>query len=411
MTSTTTVRARPALHFTPRAGWINDPHGVVFAGGRYHMFYQHNPAGIAWESAVTWGHATSPDLISWTEEPIALAPEPGEVGCWSGGVVPDPPALFYTRIVRGDPAHGQIARAVGTDDLMSWRRDPAASVIAAPPPGVVEFRDPAVWRAAAGWRMVVGGRLATGVGAAVQYRSADLTTWSYDGVLVSGTGPSMWECPQLFPLDGTWVLMVSVLRDGTPDRVAYALGDYDGQRFSARVWGRFGHGDQMYATTAFTDAHGRRCAMSWLRERGNAAPPGSPWAGAISIPWVLRVDGDRLLAAPHSNLAVAPGPALALALDGTGTVGVGDLTVGLDRSVTVEDAGGPVLRMDRGAGPVWLLADADLIEVVVAGVSGIGTARCPVDPAADVRVEGAATARATRFAAMPNGQSRRYAST
>jgi beta-fructofuranosidase len=404
-------RSRPALHFTPRAGWINDPHGVVFAGGRYHLFYQYNAAGTVWDPAIAWGHATSPDLVSWTEQPVALAPEGTEVGCWSGAVVPDPPTLFYTRIVSGDPAHGQIARAVGTPDLSSWRRDKAGSVIATPPEGVVEFRDPMVFPAGDGWRMVVGGQLADGPGALLQYRSADLITWSYDGVLTADAGPSMWECPQLFPLDGTWVLIVSVMRDGVAEAVEYALGDYDGTRFTARTRGRFGHGDQMYATTAFTDADGRRCVMSWLRERGNAAPTGSPWAGAISVPWVLRVDGDRLVAAPHPNLPTAAGPALALELDGTGVVAVGDVTVRLDRSVTISAGAAPLLTMERGAGPVWLLADADLIEVVVDGVAGIGTARCPVDPAADVLIEGPATARINRFAAVPNGQSRRHAST
>ena len=92
-------------------------------------------------------------------------------------------------------------------------------------------------------------------------------------------------------------------------------------------------------------------------------------------------------------------------------VAVGDVTVRLDRSVTISAGGAPLLTMDRGAGPVRLLADAGLIEVVVDGVAGIGTARCPVDPAAEVRVQGPATAGITRFAAEPNGQSRRHAST
>jgi beta-fructofuranosidase len=367
-----------------------------------------------WDAAVSWGHATSPDLVSWTEQQVALAPGSNEVGCWSGAVVPDPPTLFYTRIVPGDPAYGQIARAVGSPDLNSWRREPAGSVIPAPPPDVVEFRDPMVWRAGDGWRMVVGGSLTGGGGAALQYRSTDLTSWAYDGVVASSSdaGPATWECPQLFPLDGAWVLIVSVLRSGAPQVVDYALGDYDGQRFTARTWGRFGHGDLTYATTVFTDADGRRCAMSWLRERGNVAPAGSPWAGAISVPWVLRVQGDRLLATPHPNLAAArAGPALALTLDGAGVAAVGGLTVRLDRSVTISDGGTVLLTLDRDAGPVRLLADADLVEVVADGVSGIGAARCPVDPGAQVRVEGPVTARITRFAAMPNGQFRRHAST
>jgi uncharacterized protein (DUF1810 family) len=188
--------------------------------------------------------------------------------------------------------------------------------------------------------MLLGARLTCGDGAALQYRSADLITWDYDGVLAqrsprdtAGTWTgSMWECPQLFALDGTWVLLISILDAGVPQYVAYALGDYDGRRFAARVWGRFGHGDLIYATTAFLDADGRRCVMSWLRERGGAAPAGSPWAGALSLPWVLRVEGDLLVARPHPNLPVG-----AVVADG---------------------------RTQR-------IVDFDLVEMVEDGVSGI----------------------------------------
>ncbi|HEU4348804.1 MAG TPA: glycoside hydrolase family 32 protein [Actinoplanes sp.] len=350
------ARRRPRLHFTPQQGWINDPYGVVWSDDRYHLFFQYNPAATTWRAAVTWGHATSADLVSWQEQPIALVPEPGELGCWSGSVVLSDqgvPTLFYTRVTAEDPALGQIARAVGDPALGRWRRDPPESVIT-PPAEAEEFRDPYVWRAPDGWRMLVGARLRDGVGAALQYRSADLREWAYDGVLArrpstetagAWTG-SMWECPQLFPLDGTWVLLLSVLHDHVLHDVAYALGDYDGRRFTPEVWGEFSRGGQMYATTSFVDRAGRRCVMSWLREAG-VTPEGSPWAGALSVPWVLRVDGDLLVADPHPNLAGYHG----------------------DRAPHLPD-GPDAVRT--------LIVDADIMEMTLTGRSGITTSRRPV---------------------------------
>jgi beta-fructofuranosidase len=336
-------RPRPRLHFTPRTGWLNDPHGIVHTGGRYHLFFQYNPASTTWAAAISWGHATSADLVTWTEEPVALTPEAGETGCWSGDVVLSDrgvPTLFYTSVpAGGDLRRGRIVRAVGEPSMTGWRRD-AVPVIEELPGDVVELRDPYVWRAADSWRMIIGaGR--PGAGAIVQYSSDDLRDWSYDGIAAerpqSETGGratgSMWECPQLFPLDGTWVLLVSPLADGRPAGVAYALGDYDGKRFTPHVWGDFGHGDVMYASTSFVDAEGRRCVMSWLRETHDVT--GSPWAGAMSLPWVLRVRGDLLVASPHPNLAAH-----------------------LDPASTV-------------------VTDADIVESIRDGVSGVAVARTP----------------------------------
>ena len=300
-----TARPRPQLHFTPASGWINDPHGPVWADGRYHLFFQHNPAGTGWDPAIHWGHATSPDLLTWHEEPVALSPEPGELGCWSGAVVlgdRGEPTIFYTRVTERGQRIGEIVRATADPGLKEWTRDPGP-VLPPPPPEVAEFRDPYVGRAADDWRMVVGAGLRGGSGAVLQYRSPDLRTWVYDGVAACFPDPAgaMWECPALFPLDGAWVLLVSVLRGGVPSGVHYAIGDYDGRRFAPRVWGQFA-GDPVYATTAFTDRDGRRCAISWLREEG-----GNPWSGALSLPWVLRLDRDLLVADPHPSWADLPG--------------------------------------------------------------------------------------------------------
>ena len=88
--------------------------------------------------------------------------------------------------------------------------------------------------------------------------------------------------PQLFELDGSWVMLVSVWDDDVLYHVVYALGDYDGHQFLPRVWGRFSYGQQLYATTTFTDTAGRRCVMSWMREQNNTPPANSDWASAIA---------------------------------------------------------------------------------------------------------------------------------
>jgi beta-fructofuranosidase len=373
------ARRRPRVHFTPRRGWLNDPYGVIHADGRYHLFYQYNPAATAWAAALSWGHATSPDLLLWTEQPVALTPEPGETGCWSGSVVsgPDGPTLFYTRVADG----GQVARATGAD-FASWRRAPAASVIAERPPGVVQMRDPAVRAEGDGWRMVLGARLVDGSGAVLQYSSPDTRTWAYQGVLVARPGAGMWECPQFFPLGDVWVLIVSV-----PDRgVAYAIGDYDGGRFTPRTFDDFGRGGLMYATTTFLDSAGRRCAMSWLREPDDAAPEGSPWSGALSVPWVLSVRDSRLLAAPHPDLDRY------LVDGGTG------LRVDGGRVLDGDDV---LLDLPPG-GEITVIVDADLVEAAVEGVSGLATARRtgPGEPGV----------RLLRFATGPGGQPGAHAS-
>ncbi len=426
-------RPRPVLHFTPHRGWVNDPHGIVHDGARYHLFFQYNPVAAVWAPAVHWGHAVSADLLTWAERPVALTPEDGEAGCWSGSLVVDGagPAILYTRVLDPDPALGQVAVARGSADLESWRREPRPSVVDGPPAGldVTAFRDPYVWRAGDGWRMVLGASLGGRVGAAVQYRSADLVTWHADGVLAqrpttetegAWTG-AMWECPQFFELDGAWVLLVSVWAEEVLHHVAYALGDYDGRRFTARTWGRLSHGDQMYATTSFLDADGRRCILSWLRERPDAAPDDR--AGAHSLPWVLRRDGDLLLVDPHPSLArgseaVAttagapldldpPGLAAQVLLDtaGAATLARGGLTVTVDPAagtVTLAEEGAPLLTMPAGPGGrqvVRLVVDADIVEVTVDGVAGIGTTRCAAEPAARLTVDpaGAATVRVTRY--------------
>lgn len=310
----TAARIRPTAHFTVRAGFTNDPHGILHVDGRYHMFFQHSPGATHWTPGCHWGHAVSDDLLHWEELDIALAPEPDEVGCWSGCAVVDDrgPVILYTRIPHGDWARGEVALARPRVGMAAWRRDPVASVIPGPPaePGFSVFRDPQVRRDGDVWRAVVGGGLQGAGGCVAQFSSPDLHDWTFDGVIAersaddheprwTGTG---WECPQLLQVDGHWVLLFGVWDDHRIFDVAYALGDLVDGQFQARTWGTFTHGPELYATTTFTDADGHPCALSWIREHGDRVPEGSPWCGAMSLPVRLRVEGERLVATQHPTL-------------------------------------------------------------------------------------------------------------
>jgi beta-fructofuranosidase len=375
---------RPGFHVTAPTGWINDPLGVTWHSdgpeepGRYELFVQYNPKAAEWAPACHWGQLRSRDLVRWEWMGTALSPGAGEDGCWSGSVVVHEgvPVIVYTSVSVPDLDAGRIALAFGEPEWMRWASDEPGPVLSGPPPelGLSHFRDPFVWREDDGWRMAVGGGRGSGP-VAVQYSSPDLRNWAFDGILAerpAGAPESgaVWECVQFFPLDGAWVLLVSVWNDGEPRRMAGAVGEYDGRRFAPRTWQRFTATDAGYAATAFLDAGGRRCAISWVRESG---PPGNDWAGVLTVPVVLALERDRIVMAPHPALAAARTGDLAAL--GPTRLGQDPLALGpfdpfLDGMLTVPVDGGRV-RLALVAG------DAELLVLVVDPDDGLVGLRRP----------------------------------
>lgn len=301
---------RPRLHLTAEEGWINDPLGLTYHGGRYHLFFQHVPGQTQWSPNCHWGHATSDDLLHWTRGPIALAPGDGDDGCWSGSIVTDPPTLFYTTVDQADVQIGRVRVAHPDADWTTWSK---GEVLAAVPPGVdaVAYRDPFVFVDGDQWRMLMGAGLRDGTATALLYTSPDLRHWTYDGELVSRptseTEPvwtgTVWECPQLFPLGDKWIFTVSVWEPFVPHYEAYAVGSYRDGRFVPERWSRLTYGPSYYAGSTYTDADGRRGLIYWLRGIN-----GRDWAGANSIPHLLSLRGETLVAEPHPNLLALRGP-------------------------------------------------------------------------------------------------------
>ena len=310
---------RPQYHLLPAHNWMNDPNGPIFFRGRYHMFHQYNPQAAVWGN-MNWAHATSPDMIHWQHEPIALSPTvngPDCDGVFSGSAVLDngkptviytgvaPPTAQYEATLR-DGVHtwreSQCLAVAEDDDLRIWKKLPEP-VIAAPPAGlnVTGFRDPCLWREGDLWMLILGSGFSGRSGAILLYSSPDLRQWTYLHPLIEGSptvhtdvnpvdSGKMWECPDFFPLGGKHVLLIS-----TMGKVRWRVGTYARQRFVAEKegvvdWGAY------YAAKTMLDAEGNRILWGWITEtRPDADLIAAGWAGAMSLPRVLTLNTENEL--------------------------------------------------------------------------------------------------------------------
>ena len=394
---------RPEFHFTAPSGWINDPHGITYRDGRYHLFYQYVPESLVWAPNCHWGHATGPDLFDWTVQPVALAPGDGDDGIWTGSLVTDDAGestIFYTSVVQPGIGIGRVRRAHPADpEWLTWAKE---GVVATAPAelDIIAYRDPFVFRDGEGWRMFVGAGLADGTATALSYSSADLAEWSYDGIAVqrstTETQPvwtgALWECPQLFELDGRHVMVTSVWDDDVLHYVIYAVGDYVDGNFTPTSWGRLSYGPSYYAPSFFRDADGKPSLTFWLR---HVEDRDAGWASAHSIPHTLSLVGETLVATPHAGLEkyrreVTTSRIAGLAADcswqpapgGHFSVASGPTVLA---SLVFDGEG---LRIQQGSeswpmpfsdGPVRIIVDGPTLEVSTDG----GVFAVPVAPAAD----------------------------
>ena len=293
---------RPLFHFLPPHNWMNDPNGLFFWKGRYHLFYQYNPREAVW-GTICWGHASSLDMVHWVDHPPALVPEKGtgdENGCWSGCIVEHKgvPTAVYSGFV--EPERTPIMLAHAEDDhLDAWKKSSMNPVIAGAPGGVrqTDFRDPYVWRESDRWKMLVGAGMTNGDSAVFSYDSPDLVNWTYRGPFFRDGGISsvrMWECPNLFPLGERYVLLVSLFPD--LQGVYYFIGDYDGRVFSPTEEGYFERGSLFYAPQTRLFPDGRVILFGWiLEDRSEQAVQRAGWAGVQSLPRQLAINAQGCL--------------------------------------------------------------------------------------------------------------------
>ncbi|WP_254545381.1 GH32 C-terminal domain-containing protein [Halomarina pelagica] len=342
---------RPRYHVTSPANWLNDPNGLVHWNGRYHVFYQYNPAG-PFHGTIHWGHAVSDDLVRWEDEPVALSPDPDgpdRDGCWSGcTVVHDGTPTFVYTGGRGGIQLPCLATAEDPD-LRRWRKDPDNPVIEEAPVELdvlnsdhwhAEFRDHCVWRDGEFWYQLIGSGITDVGGTVLRYRSADLREWTYLGPVLTGTwegAGAMWECPELLDLGERELLHVSNYAD-----VWYFLGELDDGRFHVDSRGKLDYGD-FYAPQSLTDETGRELTFGWLPEaRSERAQWDAGWSGALSLPRELSLAEDgglRQRPAPEvTDLRRSHAALTDLVVDGETPLDASGTALELALTVRVEDA-------------------------------------------------------------------------
>jgi len=325
---------RPQFHYSPPKAWLNDPNGMVYYEGEYHLFYQHHPHGDVW-GPMHWGHAVSADLVHWEQLPIALAPdENGYI--FSGSAVVDRNdtsgffgggsglvAIFTHHL---DVADGRSVQrqslAYSADKGRTWTMYAGNPVLE--DARFVDFRDPKVFwdEGAQRWRMVLaaGDRVAF-------YSSPNLVDWTFGSEfgMTEGSHAGVWECPDLFELDveneegvRKWVLLVSIGDD--PDapegsRTQYFVGSFDGERFvndaspETVLW--LDHGRDNYAGVTWSDIpaeDGRKLFIGWMSNWKYAnLTPTDGWRSAMTLPRTLSLRSDggqlRLVQRPAAELA------------------------------------------------------------------------------------------------------------
>ena len=303
---------RPQYHLLPAANWMNDPNGPIFYRGRYHMFYQYNPNGAFWGS-MHWAHASSPDMIHWRHEPVALAPTPDgndRDGVFSGSAILDgeTPTVIYTGVlpptspseITLDDGHHkwrevQCLATSKDPDLRSWQKLPKAIISRPPDVAITGFRDPCVWREGRDWLLALGSGIKGKGGTVLLYQSSDLRNWTYLHPLIEGQGTGhptrnpvdngeMWECPDFFPLGDHHVLLYA-----TMGKVLWKTGHYRDRRFTAENEGVVDFG-AYYAAKTMLDAIGNRILWGWIPEtRPETQYRKAGWAGLMSLPRSLSI--------------------------------------------------------------------------------------------------------------------------
>ena len=319
---------RPGFHLGARVGWMNDPNGFSFYQGQYHMFYQYYPYDSHW-GPMHWGHAVSRDLLHWEYLPAVLAPDMpyDHAGCFSGSAIELPDGrhlLLYTGVSREVTESGEL-RDVQTQNLAigdgvnykKYAHNPVITAADLPEGGSREhFRDPKIWREPDGtYRAIAANYAGEGGGQMLIFRSDDGFAWRFDSVLSKNDGRigRMWECPDLFHLDGVDVLLASS-QDMLPkgfeyhngNGTFYFLGHIDPATgaFVEESDHAADYGIDFYAPQTILTPDGRRVMIGWMQnwDTCNLHTKSTPWFGQMSLPRELHVKDGILYQTPVREL-------------------------------------------------------------------------------------------------------------
>jgi fructan beta-fructosidase len=302
---------RPRFHFTPAQGWMNDPNGMIYLNGQYHLFFQHYPDSTVW-GPMHWGHATSSDLVQWKEQPIALYPDSigmifsgssvldknNTSGLGRGGVAPLV-AIFTQHYMPGEKAgrtdFQNQSIAYSLDEGKTWTKYAGNPVLKTP--NLKDFRDPKVIWYAPTQKWIMSLAVADHV---ELYSSPNLINWTKESEIGKNlfAHGGVWECPDLLPIkkngETIWVLLVS-MNPGGPNggsATQYILGDFDGHEFKPHStdikW--MDYGPDNYAGVTFSNVGDRNILIGWMSNWNYAnVVPTEKWRSAMTVPRELSL--------------------------------------------------------------------------------------------------------------------------
>ncbi len=298
-------------HYTTEKGWVNDPNGLVYFEGYYHVFYQHAPHHeIPWKEPMHWGHARTKDFINWEELPVALFPDADydRDGCWSGtAIVKDGLLyLFYASVkkVPGEEKSRQTVSIATSADGIHFKKYEKNPVIDHfPADGGPDFRDPAVCEIDGVYYCVMAsGNPAKQTGNLLLYRSEDLLNWEYRGVMCEWEGCRYCECPSFMQAGDKYLLTASVCPLDHTHYFSVMYGSFANEKFTPEVTSEVDKGPDQYAGQAFTDPQGRNILIAWApgwKYKGYAARD----VGCMSLPRELKLQNGRITGYPIEEVA------------------------------------------------------------------------------------------------------------
>ncbi len=310
-------------HLMPPVGLLNDPNGFIHWKGTYHLFYQWMPFKTE-HGAKFWGHYTSKDLVNWQHEEVALTPAEWfeKNGCYSGSAIEHEEKLylFYTGNVKDEHGQRESYQCLATSED-GFHFEKHGPVITLPEGFTAHFRDPKVWQQDGRYFMVVGAQTESLKGAIALFQSGDLRDWTFVRTLTGGDSGAlanfgyMFECPDLFHLDGKDILIFSpqgIEPDGMKYNNVYQAG-YTVGTFAPET-GEYEHnefveldrGFDFYAPQTTIDEQGRRLLFAWMSvpDQNEQQHPTikHKWIHTMTIPRQLQLKGDKLYQIPAKEL-------------------------------------------------------------------------------------------------------------
>lgn len=293
---------RPSYHYKPRKGWINDPNGLVYFKGYYHVFYQHAPDREVPEQPIHWGHARTKNFVDWEELPVALYPdkEYDSIGCWSGTAIvkEDTLYLFYAS-VKGQEWEQTVSVAYSTDGIRfeKYKNNPVIDHY--PADGGRDFRDPAVCCIDGQYYCVMAsGNPETKTARLLLYKSENLFDWDYVGIMCEWGNGKFAECPSfVMTEDHRYLLTASVCPIDKDHYFSVMYGSFSEGKFTVEYAAEVDKGPDQYAGQVFHDPRGRDILISWI--------PGWPYrgyvekdVGCMSVPRELKLVNGKITGYP-----------------------------------------------------------------------------------------------------------------